>query len=308
MNEKKYLAEVQRLALSYPVDTTLLPKWFDSAVKTLSELHRQKSGISHPRHRGDARETDFLDAVGPMFPESMNLAKGFLVGTGASVSREQDILVLDGNQPTRLMGSGDAVYHMAGAALASIEIKSKLTLPELRKAILNCISAKAVVQGLDEKSEPKQDLWHVVFAYSSQWSFEDTTNRINREIDKVPDHLRPDGVYLLGSGLILPGSKKGLEISHKQSKDIVDEYVPLGPMGTELTGKSEAYPFLWFVESIIAHCLEERANRIDINPFDYFVGPLLMQSDFERKIKEDNPEMFNKWLENRTHRTFHKKG
>ena len=295
MNKQKFLEQVEHHKTSLPIDTSRLANWFASIVKTLVELHRQKTGISHPRHRGDAREADFLNVIKDMFPITIPLAKGFLVSPRSSVSREQDIVALNGSLPNSLMGSGDGTYLMAGAALASIEVKSNLTLIELRKAILNCMSAKGVVQGLDEE-EVKHNLWHVIFAYDSPWSLQETATRMNKAVETVPDHLRPDGLYLLGSGLVLLGSQDGLDLSYKQTPNNIIEYVTLGPMGTDLLGSSEAYPFLWFIHSIISHCLEERTNRDDVKSFDYFTMPLIFQSNFERQMKEENPELFGEWL------------
>src|SRR4051794_40010211 len=95
MDIKTFKAEVERTLAESPVDITLISKWFDAALESLKALHGQKSGIRHPRHRGDAREEDLEHAIRPIFQRAIELRKGFVINNITAHSREQDILLLD---------------------------------------------------------------------------------------------------------------------------------------------------------------------------------------------------------------------
>jgi hypothetical protein len=61
MDLKTFKAEVQKELVTSSVDITHVSKWFETALSSLKTLHSQKAGISHPRHRGDAREANFFE-------------------------------------------------------------------------------------------------------------------------------------------------------------------------------------------------------------------------------------------------------
>ena len=94
MNKKQFDDELKKLLTGFSVDGRLLAEWFESVLKQLETLARQRQHIKHPRHWGDAREGDIRQILERLFPPGLATVKGFALNTDMSVSREQDIRVV----------------------------------------------------------------------------------------------------------------------------------------------------------------------------------------------------------------------
>jgi hypothetical protein len=211
-------------------------------------------------------------------------------------SREQDILLLDAATGSAVLHTEGCSYYPVESVLGSIEVKSRLTLKELRKAIINCISVKKLTSHEEtEKSTGK--VWYSVFAYESDWDLDAAAKRLNQVVADVPVSLRPDAVYIVGKGLLIPGSAAGLELNYRQ--DIEEGYQALPHLRTELLPASEAHAFLWFATAMVDHCLKERASRKPLSLFAYVITPLLFQRNFEQEMKKKDPALFQKWIDAR---------
>lgn len=294
MDAKNFEEAIQTAVASSQMDITLISKWFEDGLVSLRALREQKAGIKHPRHRGDAREADLIKAIEPLFPNSIQLRKGIVIDNTTAQSREQDVLLLDSSTGSALVHTEGCSYYPIEAVLGSIEVKSRLNLTELRKAIINCISLKKLAL---RREVPVGDIWFALFAYESDWNLDITAKRLDQLVANVPTNLRPDAVYLLGKGLLIPGSSAGLELKYRQK--INDGYQSLAGLGTELLPTSEAHAFLWFLTAMIDHCFVERTSRKPPSFFSYVLMPLLYQKSFERAAKEKDPEMFQKWIRTR---------
>lgn len=143
MNKDKFENEMKSQLSSNSVDISFLSRWFDKTLEGLRSISEQRSDISHPRHRGDAREIDIQGILEKIFPDVLPLRKGFVLNNHTTVSREQDIIVTNGDTAGSLIQAGEVSYFPIESCLASIEVKSNLTLPEIRKSIISCISVKS---------------------------------------------------------------------------------------------------------------------------------------------------------------------
>jgi hypothetical protein len=295
MNAMSFKNEIQRAVSGSPVDITLVKRWFDNILASLKVLHKQKATIEHPRHRGDAREADLTNVIRPMFPASIEFAKGFVLNKIAAHSREQDILLLDSSTASAVIQTDGCSYYPVESVLGSIEVKSRLNLVELRRAVINCIGIKKLLAPQSAAESPLGEINYVIFAYECEWDLQATAKRLNEAVVDVPVHLRPDAIYILGQGLLIPGSPKGLELKYRQSDRA--EYQCLDSLRTEFIPPSEAYAFLWFITSIVDRCVKEKESRKSMSLFDYLMSPLLFQVTFERALKEKNPAGFQKILE-----------
>lgn len=295
MNGNAFKADIQRALVESPMDITLISKWFEAILVSLKALHKQKAGIRHPRHRGDAREIDLVKMIAPIFPSSINLSRGFALDNTTGHSREQDILLLDSATGSAIIHTDGCSYYPIEAVLGSIQVKSHLNLVELRKAIINCISIKKLTAPQTKK--PIGTVWHAIFAYESKWPLDETAKRLDQAVMDVPLNLRPDAVYILGKGLLIPGSAAGLELRYRQDRN--DGYQSLQHLSTALLPASEAYAFLWYVTAMVDHCLAERVLRRPPSLFSYVVTPLSIQVDFEEAMKAGDPSLFQKWIDAR---------
>ena len=303
MNKDKFENEMKSQLSSNSVDISFLSRWFDKTLEGLRSISEQRSDISHPRHRGDAREIDIQGILEKIFPDVLPLRKGFVLNNHTTVSREQDIIVTNGDTAGSLIQAGEVSYFPIESCLASIEVKSNLTLPEIRKSIISCISVKKLLYGdaysNDRKKEQKEDFCYAIFSYGCSKNLEGAAAQFNSLLKDVPFHLRPNLIYILGKGLLIPGHEAGLELKYEQMFHQGD-FKALPSLGTAFIKKSESYAFLWYITSIIDHCLNEKVKRTPPSYFSYIINPICYQSSFERKLKEKNPEQYQKIIENLT--------
>lgn len=296
MDAKTFKSEIKTAIQNTPVDITLLSKWFDEILAILKALRRQKAGIKHPRHRGEAREVDFLNSIRSIFPSSIQMKRGFIIDCISRYSREQDILLINTEFDSTIIHTATASYYPVESVFGSVEVKSVLGLDELRRAVISCISAKKLMKPMSEKSPPIGSMWYAIFAYDSPWGLEAAAKRVDAALIDVPADLRPDAVYILGKGLLIPGSR-ALALVYRQAED--DGFQPLSDIGTAFLPTSEAYAFLWFVTSMIEHCKVEKEFRVPPSIFSYFATPISVQLSAERSLEETDPEAFNRILESR---------
>lgn len=227
------------------------------------------------------------------------MSKGYAVNRNAAHSKEQDILLLDAATSGALLNTSGIQYFPIESVLASIEIKSKLTLAEIRKSILNGLSVKNVNLMNPERKSAENNLcgtvWHTVFAYDCDTTLDRLAEVFNRETREIDKEKRPDLIYVLGKGLLFPGSKHGLDFKYHQSNN--DGYQKIEAWGTVVIGKSEAYSFLWFLTCMIDHCIKELKERRPPSYFSYLWGPILMQLNVERDMEKRYPENYAKLKE-----------
>lgn len=301
MNKKRFDEELKKLLSTYSVDGRLLAKWFTSVLKQLETLAAQRQQITHPRHRGDAREADIRQVLASLFPPGLSSVKGFALNSAMSVSREQDILVCDAAHAARLLHAGECSYVPIEACLASVEIKSELTTEELRRAVVNCVTLKKL---LFEKAFPPDykrgtdyELCYAIFTYGCSLTLDVLAKRLNGLLADVPFFLRPNLVYVLGKGLLIPSEDKTLELSHEQMF-CEGPFVPLPGLRTAFVPQSESYAFLWFSGSLVDHCLLERTKRPAPKLMEYVTRPVATQASFERHLQKTDPERYESILKN----------
>ncbi|MBL1376947.1 DUF6602 domain-containing protein [Zobellella iuensis] len=303
MNREKFENELKIQLSSNSVDISFLRRWFDKTLESLRSISEQRSEISHPRHRGDAREIDIQGVFEKIFPDALPLRKGFVLNSHTTVSREQDIIVTSGDTAGTLIQAGEVSYFPIESCLASIEVKSNLTLPEIRKSIISCVSVKKLLYGdgfsNERADEQKDEFCYAIFSYGYSKSLSHAAEQFNTLLSDVPFHLRPNLIYILGKGLLIPGHEAGLELKYEQMF-YQGEFRALPSLGTAFIKKTESYAFLWYVTSIIDHCLNEKSNRKPPSYLSYIVNPICFQSLFERKIKEENHEQYQSIIKNLT--------
>ena len=189
MNKTQFEKDLKQRLTANNVDIAFLGRWFDKTLKRLQTMSDQRSGISHPRHRGEAREKDILSVFREMFPENFLLQRGFVVNKHTTMSCEQDIIVLDGDSAGSLIRAGELAYFPIESTLASVEVKSNLTLAELRRSLINCVSIKKLLFGdaycAEKAEDDKSQLCYAIFAFSCSRSLKRLADQLNKLIDPL---------------------------------------------------------------------------------------------------------------------------
>ena len=303
MNKNKFEKDLERQLSSCSIDIRFLGRWFDKTLESLRSISDQRSGISHPHHRGNVREIDIRDIFNKILPDALSLRKGFVLNDDTTVSLEQDIIVTSGDTAGSLIQAGEVSYFPIESCLASIEVKSNLTLPEIRKSIINCVSVKKLLYGVDFSTDrrdmQKGDYCYAIFSYGYSKNLSHAAGQFNTLLADVPFHLRPNLIYILGKGLLIPGDKSGIELKYEQMFH-QGGFTTLTSLGTEFIKKTESYAFLWYIASIIDHCLNEKTKRKNPSYLSYVLNPICTQISFERRLKEKDPKGYKKIIKKLT--------
>lgn len=133
MNNKAYAKKVKEIINSRKCDIDFLKYWYEKEKEILSQLAKQKSKISHPRHRGDLRENDFKSIINCVIPEAFKVSKGYAVNHYGAMSSELDCLIYAKDKTFTLVKKDDLEYIPIHSVLSTIEIKSNYNLEEIRK-------------------------------------------------------------------------------------------------------------------------------------------------------------------------------
>ena len=268
----------------------LLADWFDKILDVLGTLAEQQSSVIHPGQKGKSREDTFREQLEPMLPKSLYFSKGFAANRLLGVSKEQDLMILNRDSAMSLIPGQP--YYPIHACLASIEVKSDLTLREIRRAILNCVSIKRLLgdhphKTLDEARIGKY--CYAIFAYTSRKKLSSIADGLNDALVTVPHYLRPNLVYVLGRGMLIPSETKEIPLGVDQMfSDAV--FRPVRQMGAPpAIPPTEAYAFLWFLANIVDHCLEERQHRPNVSFREYWETTFALQWKVNR-LRARQPE------------------
>lgn len=108
---------------------------FRLRVATAIAAAKAVAEITHPVVKGRIREILVGDMFRPLLPADLGVGTGHIVGSDGDISTEQDIVIYDRHilAPV-LFGEGGLGLFPIECVLATVEVKTKMTATELRKA------------------------------------------------------------------------------------------------------------------------------------------------------------------------------
>jgi hypothetical protein len=186
-----------------------LEREFIYAQAELLQLYEKSKDIKHPRDVGNTREAilgRFLATSGYL-PKKYSVSNTSVRVASAEgfVSREIDILLFDAETSIVLMQREDAYQvYPAESAYGAIEVKSKLSRQELRKAFDNIASFKRLrkVGTRDEQSERG---FGIIFAYDSDLEWMQLFEAVKELALESSRSVLPNLVVVLNKGYFLFG-------------------------------------------------------------------------------------------------------
>ena len=287
MNKSEFEDKLNSALSTSEINVKLLSNWFNKILEVLNTVAEQHSSIEHPGRKGQSREDILTEQLEPMLPKSLQITKGFAVDRNLTVSKEQDLLVLSRDSGMSLIPGQP--YYPIHSCLASIEVKSNLTLAEVRRAILNCISVKKLLTDHFPKTIEDEHIGrycYAIFAYNCGKHLEGLAGDFNDALESVPHHLRPNLVYVLGRGMLIPSETPNISLGIDQMfTDAV--FRPVPEMGAPPSiPATEAYAFIWFLTNIVDHCLKERKVRPQFVFRLYWETTLSLQAAVNRMAME----------------------
>ena len=89
--------------------------------------------LEHKLTKGQLRELFLQGLLKHFLPEYLGVGTGIIINTKGHQSKQTDIVIYDGRILPPLLVAGDPNIFPIEAVVAAVEVKSQLTLPELRK-------------------------------------------------------------------------------------------------------------------------------------------------------------------------------
>ena len=90
--------------------------------------------LEHKLTKGQIRELFLQGLLKHFLPEYLGVGTGIIINTKGHQSKQTDIVIYDGRILPPLLVAGDPNIFPIEAVVAIVEVKSQLTLPELRKS------------------------------------------------------------------------------------------------------------------------------------------------------------------------------
>ena len=201
-----------RLVVRQQENINIMNPHYTKLAKSVIELALSRSRaaeeLHHPGLRGRAREIFVKDLLFPFLNPTFGVCTGIVVDSEGESSKQIDIIIFDKSLIPSLMLTGEEGIVPYESVLGTIEIKSKLSKPELVKAVDNARSVKNLTGKFQEvmpETPIKSSPICCIFAYSSTCSTASENNRLQEIVTKFnSENERP--VYVPISGLCIGNS------------------------------------------------------------------------------------------------------
>jgi hypothetical protein len=286
---------------SYDVNLEFVEDWHKETLESLKSIKEQSKKLKNPRHLGDYLEEKINGILNKYLPKRYSLEKGYGINHFSGISGEQDLLLIDNSLGAAICSTDTIGYYPIECVLASVEVKSTLTYEELRKCIISCINLKKLLlEPFVYADHASKRIFYSIFAYSSKHKPEAFLKRLNVEMAKVPESLRPNCIFIISHGIYLPTVSGYIIFSLPDIQKCLEEFKLLESTEKE---KQEAQNFVLFFSLLIEHAFHQSSIREPVKISNYVIQPSIWSSQIEKidKYKEPVKKFINKhnvWPEN----------
>jgi hypothetical protein len=183
--------------------------------------YEKTKDLKHPRDTGNARENilkEFLIKSG-LLPKKYSISKTSVrvASTHGFLSKEIDILLFDSNEAITLMDRNEAyATYPIECCYGIIEVKSKLTKRELKKAFSTIASFKTLVKSDSQQFNIGQFTIHhalkergfgIIFAYDTDLNWQDLNKELKKLLAETDQKRLPNAIFILNKGFFMWGDK-----------------------------------------------------------------------------------------------------
>lgn len=185
----------------------------EMAKNLKNEFDNISSRIEHNTLKGTVREDRLKDCLKELLPKKYNITSGCIVDANEKQSKQQDFIIYDNfNSPSFIASAKEQVVPIE-SVYATVEVKSTLTIDELKKSLKNIESVHLL-----EKTKPMSNLLIdttmkapicMIFAYTSDTSLENIVEHVDEINKEILFENRVSIICILDKGLIFGVSKYG---------------------------------------------------------------------------------------------------
>lgn len=167
-------------------------------------IAKAAQAINHNGLKGELRETVVHDLSRPLLPYNIGIGSGQIVSAENQTSKQMDVVVFDNGIIPPVLSQRQSCLFSVEAALLSIEVKSVLSLSELRKshnAALN-LATLTFAPPMGEVSYPKGHHIGGVIPYLLAFSLTLLKDNEIQRYNKILQGAMPSlhGICVVGSG------------------------------------------------------------------------------------------------------------
>lgn len=185
----------------------------EKAKSLQSEYDNLSSRIEHSGLKGTIREDVLKKYLKELLPKKYEVTSGCIVDCSEKQSKQQDFIIFDNfNSPSFVESEKEQIVPIE-SVYATVEIKSNLTIEELKKAIINIDSVhelektKSTVPQLF--SSPTRAPLSMIFSYTSDTSLENIAKNLDELNENIEYKNRVSIICILDKGLIFGVDKNG---------------------------------------------------------------------------------------------------
>lgn len=285
MNNQSFKGKLEFELNHFEIDFDFLTDWYLAIVKDIENAYLKSQKIKHPRHKGDHLEDSLIDVFDKLLPKRFKITKGFAINIDSFKSKELDLIIYDSEFGGAFASTESTEYIPIELVTACVEIKSNLNLQELRKSILNCVSLKKLNYSDFTYKTKNRTPFFGIFAYNSTTNSTNFLKELNDSIYNIPQHLRPNFIYIHKQGLYIPKTNNELLMVYEHIYKSEEEF---GIIPALEKNKLNAQLLFLFFTYIIQHSLKQIEKPCKIDYFNYINKSLQWKNNIT-KVNEEKP-------------------
>lgn len=169
--------------------------------------------IEHTGIKGTMREDKLKEYLKKLLPQKYEITSGCIVDANEKQSKQQDFIIYDNfNSPSFIASEKEQVVPIE-SVYATVEVKSTLTIDELKKSLKNIESVHLL-----EKIKPMSNSFIIskirapicmIFAYTSDTSLENIVEHVDEINKEILVQNRVSIICVLDKGIIFGVDKYG---------------------------------------------------------------------------------------------------
>lgn len=220
-----------------------LDKHFESIRETLLKKFETSKIIKHPGTVGSVRELFIREFLQSHLPDNLRITSGIIFDSKDNFSKQQDLVLYRTNFPKLDFGMSAVDLLFVEGVLATIEVKSNLTVSNIGTVLENILSVKNLQKSILGSTGigvthnfPLTKILTVIFSYhgSNLDKIVDAIGCFGEGIEMLPDMVivLNRGILIKNSGELLPKDEYALYLEQEKSNCLKILFLKL----TEIAG------------------------------------------------------------------------
>lgn len=176
----------------------MLTKLIDIATTSLLEKSSFIGDLKHPGEKGMFREFFISDILSPLLPHHYGITSGIIVDVYNNQSNQLDVIIYDKRKlPPLLMRDGAGIIPL-DSALIVIEVKSTLTIKDLKTSLTSAMKLNPTFSSHLEMTQRNLNAYYplyAIFAYESDAEFKSEFERVENVFKKLLQEPQSPSLY-----------------------------------------------------------------------------------------------------------------